>query len=374
VKAKAKFGVTLIEVLFSVLIVSVGLLGSISLIVVASSQAKKAANNEISALTARSAVHRFDVFGMRRAERWFFWNGTNFSPVATKTGFNSPYTSVQSYCIDSRFCVANAANWPTAKFFPYNSPTNTAGPRMNRVAFLSPVANGLPFFVSGDLASTLNANRQDADRMFRLEDDVSYLQDNQDRSEPASQVWIKNSSGFVLKRASDGRVSWLATLVPTLGIGANPTTGAPVFTGSDSFLLSVVVLRDRPIDMAMDDFNERTLGVVVQGDGSSGGEVALTAATADALKLRDDNWLLISGINNLLDRNGNVIDQVARFEWYRVSQCDDEPQPVAGGFQVFATLIGRDIDSGLTGLQAVAVNGVTTVHEKTIRLEYGSTF
>src|SRR6478735_6463835 len=100
---KARTGVRIIEVLFSILIVSVGLLGAISLFVVAGAQVKKASQNDSAAVAARSSVHTFDVFGMRRPQRWFFWNGTNFAPVASNAGFNSPYSAAQSYCIDSRF-------------------------------------------------------------------------------------------------------------------------------------------------------------------------------------------------------------------------------------------------------------------------------
>src|SRR5262245_29948828 len=132
-------GVTILEVLFSILVTSVGLLGAIALFPVATAQARRARVNDDAATTGRSAVHIFDTLGMRRPfDRWYTWSipGSQFI-VATPTTLDTR----QSYCIDSRLVVRNIANWDTtnfqARYFPYNSTLNPPAnaPRMHRIAF-----------------------------------------------------------------------------------------------------------------------------------------------------------------------------------------------------------------------------------------------
>src|SRR5438045_1785791 len=93
-------GVTIIEVLFSILITSVGLLGAIALFPVASAQANKAKQNDAVAACGREAFHMFDTMGMRRpTDRWYAWNPANsVYDVVT-------WQQRESYCIDSRFIV-----------------------------------------------------------------------------------------------------------------------------------------------------------------------------------------------------------------------------------------------------------------------------
>src|SRR5690349_364987 len=99
-----KRGVSLLEVMFSILIVSVGLLGAVSVFTVAGSRMKRAADTDTVAFAARSAVHVFDTMGMRRPTSWYRWdvNNSQFLPATI-----SPRVC---YCIDSRFLVANTAN------------------------------------------------------------------------------------------------------------------------------------------------------------------------------------------------------------------------------------------------------------------------
>src|SRR5262245_1523452 len=59
-------GVTILEVLFSIMLTTVGLLGAIALFPVASARARKARLNDAVAVSASSAVHMFDTMGMRR--------------------------------------------------------------------------------------------------------------------------------------------------------------------------------------------------------------------------------------------------------------------------------------------------------------------
>src|SRR5262245_42180594 len=117
--------VTILEVLFSILVTSVGLLGAIALFPVASARARRARVNDATAAAATNAVHMLDSMGMRRPyDRWYTWVtvGTPRFVGATPATLDLR----QSYCIDTRFVVRNTLNWDTANIktglFPYVSP------------------------------------------------------------------------------------------------------------------------------------------------------------------------------------------------------------------------------------------------------------
>ena len=94
---------------------------------------------------------------------------------------------------------------------------------------------------------------------------------------------------------------------------------------------------------------------------------------------------------NCLARRSVSSIAVPRFQWYRVTHCDHEPtfnsSPVgswSAGYELYVTLAGQDWNTSyqnphMTGFpvgaaEATLVEGVAAVYEKTIRLDYGSSF
>jgi Tfp pilus assembly protein PilV len=272
-------GVTIIEVLFAIMITSVGLLGAIALFPVASSQARKARTNDAVAAAGREAFHMFDTMGMRRVDRWYYWNAGVATPQFAAVPFdvNKGY----SYCIDSRFMVRNHTNMPTsasatikAQFFPYTSPLNAPSAQMNRIAFfpgtLDPTVSTASTYDQFDRLDKYDTTNLDinggpaygrnillADSIFQLEDDLSYLRPGlddvskmslpgitNDRSLPAFQIFPSLTVGkttAIGTRPILGHLSWMATLVPQIDLAAGQ--------GGDRYLLSIVVFNDRPQDL-----------------------------------------------------------------------------------------------------------------------------
>src|ERR1044072_289059 len=70
-------GVTILEVLFAILVTTVGLLGAVALFPVASAYARKARINDAAAYGGMTAFHEFDTRGMRRPDMWVGWNNSN---------------------------------------------------------------------------------------------------------------------------------------------------------------------------------------------------------------------------------------------------------------------------------------------------------
>ena len=67
---RTRGGMTILEVLFAIMITTIGLLGAIAVFPVASQMAKKGRLNDEIAVCADAAVHRFDAQYMRRPDRW----------------------------------------------------------------------------------------------------------------------------------------------------------------------------------------------------------------------------------------------------------------------------------------------------------------
>jgi hypothetical protein len=377
---------------------------------VASAQARKGRLYDAMAVAGRSCVHTFDAMGMRRPDRWYQWN-TNPTTLPTVPRFVeitlSPGTS---YCIDSRFVVANY-NVANGSVFPYewqdstittlnNLPTTVAtnpAPRMTRVAFF-----GQPYIdfnstnnqFTGDVQKTIAGNKLQADNIFFIEDDLAYFRPGtdelpegtvanarakNDKTLPAVQNYdfLPQATTTLSRRQTRGEFSWMATLVPKVD----------VFTGvaSDQYQLSIVMFHQRPADLALNGEYERVVKVYVE-DGNTGGEVLLywpsTTQTqqfddiaALRLKLKAGDWVMLAG--NLVVGN----TRIPRFQWYRVSDTDEisyEPADATinqARYERRATLIGQDwnidVNSQLQNQQATIVEGVIGVYEKTVRLEYG---
>jgi hypothetical protein len=236
-----------------------------------------------------------------------------------------------------------------------------------------------------------------ADSIFVLDDDLVFVRPGRDevaglglsadRSLPAVQLFDRLSSNPAQpsQRSSQGRFSWMATVVPKVEPGGI----------SDEYVLSIVVFHDRPTDLFLtpyaaggnENILERMVNVAFSGDGTSGGEVLLSVPTSaypggtlsaqefaeQRLKVRTGDWLLLAGRRLIPGTTPTAID---RFQWYRVVHVDPDVilNTAANRFERYVTLMGRDWDTSLSLTYALLMEGVVGVYEKTIRLEYGSSF
>jgi len=405
-RRRTRRGNSILEVLFAVLVAVIGLLGAIAVFPVASSQAQKARVLETIATAGRSCVHQFDTAGMRRPDCWWYWNPSPTTlPAYPKFEVINAYTSPPgpgkptygySYCIDSRFVVANAGlSLPAgydATSFPYvwQDATNPAlnnlslnSPQMARVAFFPPVPTGVagaaaaPYIdSSGNAAKTIAGCRIQADSIFLIDDDPSYERPK-DGSLPGQQNYAALPLAGMGRRQTEGEYSWMATLVPRIDIYSGAST--------DQYVLSVVMFHKRPADLALNVLDnartlERTVGAAA-ADGYTGGEVLLywTAPqntanddlAKDRLKVRPGDWIMLSG-NMSYPIGNNQSRTLPRFQWYRVADTEDMVYDgTASQYERWVTLVGQDWSINLAVQQATIVEGVIGVYEKTARLEYG---
>jgi hypothetical protein len=430
---------TILEVLFAIMITSVGLLGAIAVFPVASEYARKGRLNDEVTVCADAAVHKMDAMGMRRPERWFAFvdNGVNApNTVGGALLTTAPAFPRTSFCIDPRFTAQNVGNtsgnpyWtyfpafprrPQAAAGPVSGPNdpdytgNPGAPRMQRITLVY----GVPSGAAPYLPNPFPMGRFQADLVFSFEDQLAYdrpgVQKGEvaraDNAEPAFQLYspIKINNGATIlpgKREDEGKLSWMATLVPKIDR----------FTATleDKYVLSIVVFYSRSPDLLIPNFaapnksanewNAMILGTDFHSQGYGGGEVTITANNPDKLKMRAGDWLMLSGNvqANVYEDVGGVQTLVPRtvpmFKWYRISDADEDPYeqlPIGSGiWKRDVSLVGPDWDmqnvlpysggapqgdfdgSGnpiYDDVEVTIVPGIVAVSDRTVRLELGGT-
>ncbi len=355
--SKLRRGVSLIEVLFAILVTTIGLFGALALLPVASSQARKGRINDATAVAAMTCVHEFDARGMRRGmSSWIAWdpNGTpQYRLVSGMPLASLPFVYGNAFCIDPRMIAANdatPARRTGARQFPYDATTGEAA--MLRCT------------VSNNGPTTQPMGKLLADSVFTISDDLTYQRPDDNSLAPTQEFEdLPSVVGTRARRLTDGHMSWMATVVPKLE--------RYTATFNENYVLSIVVFYDRPTSFGYDEgaatfslADERTVNVGFTGGGVGGGEVLLTAATEAALNLRPNDWLMLSG------RVSNAQSTlVPTFKWYRVSDTEAEVTYNGTNYERYVTLAGSDWDTTATNPRAVVVEGVVGVYEKTIRLE-----
>ena len=234
-------GVTLIELMFAIGIMLVGLLGVAALIPLAGYEIGRGLTADRMSATGRNAVAEFDIRSMRRRDMHVYYDGSQFNPNPNQAAF----------CIDplGRTTIGNLAN---ARF-----PRAGSGVWMPRISLRDQPGGQL-------------MGRVQAERLFVARDDLA-VQRLSDPTLPPEQVYGMPVS----RRQYYGGFSWFATLVQESN-------------NSDQYVLSVVVLEDRDLQAA-----EQELPVTYLG-GSGGGEVEL----AGQLDLRTGNWLMLTAAPN----------------------------------------------------------------------------
>lgn len=374
-------GVTVLEVLISIGVASVGLLGAILLIPLADHQMNQGLVLERANQVGANAFREFDIREMNNPTRWI-WHARGSTQVLTlprdlhwpldpnpnDAPTNAPLPQFrEAFCLDPRFVAANGVtlgpNNEDPTQFPYVVDTNVSIFKMPRITLES--------FIDTSPPNPLSAIH--ADSIFVALDDLDFRRPENDRT--LAPVQRNNAGGerdddgdgdidgdwnpaetsphaSELARKAFGRMSWMATLAPHEKIDAN----------GDEYVLSVVVFHNRDASFLMgatsESDNERVAQIPITGSyngfisgGVGGGDVALmprnaslTQAAAELeLDVKAGDWVLLSRTNPytlrrvvddtangfaagspVLDTNGNPITAQAprSHRWYRVIAAD----------------------------------------------------
>lgn len=356
----ARSGISLIEILMSIGVLLIGLLGVVALFPAGQHRAQQSSMEDRKSLGGRRAVREFSIRDMDDTSTWIY-NAQSPYPA-------NPADQRQSFCVDPRmFFSDSVVQQKQAWIFPYGgNPYEKSGNNetigfMQRVSLKADPSAELPADPTTHFQYMMT--RSQAEHVFAFENDLTFVKPD-DVTLPAEQAAFKldlnDPASPPLKRQADGHFTWMATLVPE-----------PI-SDSNFYHLSIVVFHKRllqdptltPIDP--ESIAENVVSVVDgSGTGLSGGDVQLKANTNPARlhlqSLSPGNWLMLHQIRP--STSGNI----SYFRWYRVVAAEESSQ---SSNQRTVTLQGPDWPGPMVGHTAILVRNVVSVYEKTIRLEH----
>ncbi len=385
----ARPGLSLLEVLISIGIITIGLLGTLAMFPVGAHKIGKANQYDRSTAVGQGAFHDIITRRLLRpdADAWVQPNGGQQFVDGTGLGTTSPRGALrgEAFAIDPLWCsyVNDVDEGPHASLLRANFPVNPDAPQSYTTTapgtqWPAPNIPGAPPLGRRTFAAAGGGGIPSAlaEMAFQSRDDLIFeLPD--DRDLPAKQLFKTFPPGdptasdypaglSVLHRQYTGDFSWMFTAVPKSSS-----------FGEDLYTVSVVVFHKRRLDISplkppermvqVDSNNNGTPGDIVGGYGGVEANLFVPAANRAYLEdIRAGEWVMLSAST----ANGPI------FKWYRVTSTQDEIQDDgSGAFTRWVSLAGADLDPSTLGPVYVSLfEGAIAVFEKTMRVEGSSMY
>ena len=391
--AQSRAGTTILEVMFAIFVVIVGLLGIASILPLAARNASDSnAHNNAQALGQRwfasftaLRLNEPNAFSSKQLGYDWYWFRDNASPgFQVFSHLNNPPASLptssvwanQSICIDPMFYsepsvrarIAETAGLDAGyrlAVFPYYRDTyDPLDDPLATSSSLPPQPRMLRTTLG--LSSTNIASRKLVEDIFASPDDVAFDADETDNTQAAYRLFDASQA----KALANGQYSWLATLAPI-----EPFSNINDLT--PTYILSLVVMnrRDReylatplpaPGDAEAKPAGERLVSVLpLSGNfqNGTGGRVRLmaNAQTSDVVHIGD--WIMLGGYSP-------VGGSFAKFRWYRIIAMNQQPTLSSGAWSRDVVLEGPDFEFPATGAQGTLMSGVVTVVERNVMVRW----
>jgi hypothetical protein len=388
------------EVLISIFVAAVGLLGLAALIPVGRYNVLEASKNDRAASVARAAFREIKTRGLLKPEMWMNFDPTDDpGPQAWISYYkydagspqSLPFGPLQfgnSLCLDPLLVAREAMNSSLSPGLPQPAGTGWLGqafppplindppsaPRMARGTIRAwlPLASGNPppmlgYFNPPNPAAMYAA----ADRIFRSGDDLVFSLDS-DETRRSQPVW---SDG---RLQSNGDYSWLVTVSPLDATGSTKTVTASVVVFYKRNLVVPKASRGDGPPTERYVFADLLSG----GIGWGGGDVRLRLPDPNATPntspeesdfplVKPNTWLMLSYFVND-PKLANIVTPAIRpvFQWYRIvsvsRRADEQNGPEFMDNTVTATpsgqnewyydvtLSGPDLNASLIGLASAS--------------------
>jgi type II secretory pathway pseudopilin PulG len=384
----SRAGISLLEVLVSMGILTIGLLSIASLLPLGSYQAQKALTEDAKAAIGQNAYREFRTRGMANPYTWMAEAGVKVLRWNSNTNRDEPYDNRfnPGVIIDPWGYAALSGEGYDARVFPMElgaSGNTGGGPVLRRITVQS---------VWPDLSGTGIQMDQAAFRVYEelarnvfVSHDDTIWDKSSNPDGPAISRWETdnpNSPGVYFRREYAGNYSWLATMVPRYppyGPAATLLNALPT-----DWRVSIAVFHRRNPKLVLRDdglYYERQ--VKLKGNdpsdfasfGLGGGELQIDDTKQP--DFRPGEWVLVSG---WYDPSGqgqrNAAGTNTMFLWYRVVAADKSDD---GNNQTYptVTLAGPDWAWDLRNpaqcpcrpSHITIIEGCVGVFEKTVRLE-----
>jgi hypothetical protein len=366
-------GISIIEVLMSIGIILLGLLGVAAMLPVGRFEIVEAAKQDRAAACGRAAASDAQARGMFDPTVWFGANPStgNLSPLAQlycaigSQSLSSYPDYADTYCIDPLYIAYNttyaSGNFiiPVgARLFPYMdanlSSYMTDAPRMLRVT-LAAVTGTDP-----------TVHRKVFDRIFTWPDEQDFNIPADPQLRPTRPV---DSAGNTLV-TNQGNYAWLATVTPVKRMPDwfvkdtdypdNQDKGVAYYSADATrqFTASVVVFYKRDYAApagALEPTRPAERIVSVEAIGGAGFRLRIPTSAMgqteaqDYLSVRENDWLMLCG-SEMFNYGQNSSGNPYRlwrtvFQWYRVIALSDVGSYTSSGTKYYyrdVTLVGPD--------------------------------
>ncbi|GAA4438743.1 hypothetical protein [Bremerella cremea] len=419
-------GVTLIEVMMSTMVVSLGILGLAALIPLGTHLTERGTRNDRIASLGPRAFHQAKAMGYFNPQNWT--DATPIGIVFGPAGSSMPYR--QPYMLDPMFFGTNGTD-ATRGMFPYAdrfAHDNSTG--LQTASYTTTKRMRMPRLSVERGGSTAALSFAQAKIGFQTDDDVAVTRPSDGDLPPYQTFFQRGATPASVKRQAAGEYSWMIMLTPepfalgnvsamtsSLNTSTAQALRPPLNTGStalvgmgvsntteqnevratlansvtDEYTAHVIIMKERqgriptaaiamPATTEVVRTNERILQVVsgsfIPTGGYSTGEVNLqvtTSLTQDEvedsyLKFSNGDWICLAGRMSI---GGNTsFPRGDLYQWYRVVMADDlQPESSLPGFSRNLTISGPDWPGDSPPTHAIAVEGVVGVYSKRVTLE-----
>ena len=348
-------GLSLIEVLMSVFVVSIGLLGIASLLPIAHHDAHEGTLDDLSSLVGKHAWRDMTIRGLNNPLHWYFRDGS-FVYDPNGDDPNTPADERWQTTQQPSILVLDPRYVSRQKADPVTFPADGSLAHIPRIT----VDNDL------DRSSRINPNDPGlvtditAEDMFSSPDDLVFAEADQSESFPTQMYTFSNGSPPSRKRQSQGRFSWMTTLVPD---SVNP----------ELYHASIVVFYQRSLTetervliaepLRLEQMREAGNSTQHLGISWAGVDLVLRADVESDLDISGGDWIAL------------VKQNQTQLRWFRVTRTS-KPEREDNEFKLEVSLEGPDTNldvwfpSDRPQAFAVFIKNIRTVYEKTIRLDF----
>ncbi len=347
-----RHGISIIEVLVSMFILSVGLMGIASLLPIGQRQALLADQQDRLSSLGQNAVRSFRTRGLSNFQWWCTASGasvTQSSGAPNAVFQNGPIFIDPLLTAAKGNAVSQVPHTGTSRFLRFGIKTNP---------------NSSANLTNYGVVGSGDAYRAQAEAIFMSRDDAAITPGTTPESASTAKFY-KGGGSTDLRRDFDGEYSWAAMLTPTYVNNYPIGTAKGTPYAEQSCQLHIVVFYRRPLSSLVDENKfygrsiprEREVSAAITGGGIGGGEVTIsTTASGYDLLVTPGEYVL------LFQPGSNYFAQ-----WYRVLGAQTFDPSSETSRQL--TLTGPDWPAGMNNPRMIIFDGAVGVYTKSIRLE-----